>query len=107
MYKGEEIHDADDEIYGNPLNISPEEKWLKKKVKGRKKRVKYREKMKRRKKAMLGLEDDGCNMPIVLEEAEEKKEEKGSLSKRNIKEAASNYMVSKKRVKSFKEQVTG
>jgi hypothetical protein len=45
--------------------------------------------MERRKKAMLGLEEDGCNMPIVLGEAVEKKEGKRNLSKRTIKEAAS------------------
>jgi hypothetical protein len=29
MYKGEEIHDADDEIYGNPINMSPEKNLVK------------------------------------------------------------------------------
>jgi hypothetical protein len=89
IYNGEEIHDADDEIRGNPLELTPDEKWLKKKIKGRKKRVKYREKKKRKKKALLGLIEDGCKMPIELVVAVEKVKEDRILSRREIKKAAS------------------
>jgi hypothetical protein len=45
--------------------------------------------LKKKKKVILGLEEDGCNMPIELEVKEKREQVKESLSKRNIKNAAS------------------
>jgi hypothetical protein len=33
LYKGEEIHDAHDDIKGNPVIITPDERWLRERLK--------------------------------------------------------------------------
>jgi hypothetical protein len=93
IYKGEEIQDANDGIKGNPEELTQEERWFMKKIRNKKKRIKYREKVKKKKKLIeehSRRERDGCQMPIALEEEKENgKLQENYLSKSSIKKAAS------------------
>jgi hypothetical protein len=72
--------------------------------------VKYREKLKVKKKALrekLRLEEDGCTIPIELEEKGRGDTPKSEVSKRSIKEAASTLYGLTVASELFQKRVTG